>query len=142
MWSGDRGAMDKLSPEQRHRCMQRIKCRDTTPELIVRKALRENGYSGYRLQWKVPGRPDIAYPGKKVAIFINGCFWHRCPICNPPIPATNTDFWIAKFSDNVSRDQRKHEQLAESGWTVIVIWECEIKKDLNNVVDWIANALE
>lgn len=96
--------MDTLSPEQRHRCMQHNKRKDTSPELVVREALRKSGHPGYRLQWPVPGRPDIAYPGKKVAIFINGCFWHRCPLCNPSVPVTNVEFWSEKFSKNVARD--------------------------------------
>lgn len=83
--------------ESTSRSMRSNKRRDTSPELMMRKALREAGMSGYRLQWKVPGRPDIAYPGRKVAVFVNGCFWHRCPVCDLPFPKSNVDFWRAKF---------------------------------------------
>lgn len=115
------------SPEK-NRSMQGNKRRDTKPELIVRGLLREIGHSGYRLQWKkVPGRPDIAYPGKKIAIFVNGCFWHRCPKCDLPLPKSNQDFWKAKFRRNIERDQRKINELEAQGWTVHVIWECELK---------------
>lgn len=113
--------------------MSSNKGKDTKPELQLRRSLRDAGYPGYRLQWKIHGRPDIAYPGKKIAIFVNGCYWHRCPICNLPLPKTNTEFWISKFENNVKRDKQNVELLENIGWTVIVIWECEIKKDLDSV---------
>ena len=109
--------------------------KDTKPEMELRRLLREAGYTGYRLQWKVPGRPDICYPGRKVAIFVNGCFWHRCPICNLPMPKNNREFWEAKFSGNVERDRRNIGLLEADGWHVIVVWECEIKKDPEGVID-------
>ncbi len=111
-----------------HRSMQGNKGKDTKPELLVRKRLREAGLTGYRLQWKVPGRPDIAWPGHKVAVFINGCFWHRCPNCNPSTPKKNVEYWDAKFAHNVERDQRNLEALRADDWTVHVIWECQLKK--------------
>ena len=111
-----------------HRSMQGNKGKDTKPELLVRERLREAGLTGYRLQWKVPGRPDVAWPGRKVAVFINGCFWHRCPRCNPSTPKKNTEYWDAKFARNVERDRRNLEELRADGWTVHVIWECELKK--------------
>ena len=111
-----------------HRSMQGNKGRDTKPELLVRERLREAGLTGYRLQWKVPGKPDVAWPGRKVAIFINGCFWHRCPRCNPSTPRKNVEYWNAKFTRNVERDQENLAALKAAGWTVHVIWECELKK--------------
>ncbi len=103
---------------------------NTKPEMLVRQRLRAAGLTGYRLQWKkAPGRPDIAFPGRKVAIFVNGCFWHRCPNCNPSTPKRNVEFWEAKFRRNVERDARAQAELKELGWTSIVIWECELKKD-------------
>lgn len=111
-----------------HKSMQGNKRADTKPELLVRRRLREAGLAGYRLQWKVPGRPDIAWPGKKVAIFVNGCFWHRCPHCHPSMPATNVEYWTIKFQKNQERDERSLAQLEEMGWTVHVIWECQLKK--------------
>lgn len=112
-----------------HRSMQGNKGKDTKPELLVRTRLREAGLSGYRLHWKAPGKPDIAWPGKRVCLFINGCFWHRCPHCNPRVPKTNVEYWSAKFDRNVERDERNLAALAEAGWRVHVIWECELKKD-------------
>ncbi len=111
-----------------HRSMQGNKGRDTKPELLVRRQLREAGLTGYRLQWHVAGRPDIAWPGKKVALFINGCFWHRCPRCNPSTPKKNIEYWNAKFTRNVERDRENLAALDAQGWTVHVIWECELKK--------------
>ncbi|MBC2698337.1 MAG: DNA mismatch endonuclease Vsr [ANME-2 cluster archaeon] len=105
--------------------------KDTKPELVLRKSLRQIGISGYRLHWKkASGRPDIAYPGRKIAIFVNGCFWHRCHHCNLPLPKSNTDFWLKKFEKNKERDAKKIHNLEEDGWKVIVLWECEIKKDV------------
>ena len=103
---------------------------NTKPEMLVRQRLREAGLTGYRLQWKkAPGRPDIAFVGRRVAIFVNGCFWHRCPHCNPSMPRRNVEFWEAKFARNVERDRRAQQELAEAGWLPIVIWECELKRD-------------
>lgn len=122
--------------------MKSNKGRNTRPELIVRSALRDAGYPGYRLEWKVPGKPDISYPGRKIAIFVNGCFWHRCPLCKPNVPKHNHEFWVSKFKDNVERDQRNYRALEEMGWTVVVIWECEIKKDMNRVTRKLIDVIE
>ena len=103
---------------------------NTKPEQLVRERLRAAGLAGYRLQWKkAPGRPDIAYPGRKVAIFVNGCFWHRCPHCNPSMPKRNVKFWEAKFTRNMARDQKALAELAEMGWCALTVWECELKRD-------------
>lgn len=122
--------------------MKSNKCKDTKPELLVRKALREAGYPGYRLQWKVPGRPDIAYPGRHIAIFVNGCFWHRCPYCNPSVPKHNHEFWVEKFEKNVERDKRNYEALKNEGWVVIVVWECQVRKDPGGVIGNIVQELK
>lgn len=100
--------------------------KNTRPELELRRLLRAAGWGGYRLHWNVVGRPDIAYPGRRVAVFVNGCYWHRCPRCQPPMPKSHTEFWATKFERNVERDARKTRQLRASGWTVLVVWECEI----------------
>lgn len=117
-----------VSEATRH-VMQANKSKNTKPELKVRAALRAAGLPGYRLHWKAaPGKPDICYPGRKVAIFVNGCFWHRCPYCALSTPKSNVDFWLAKFARNRARDERDCELLAQDGWTVLVIWECRLKK--------------
>lgn len=104
--------------------------RDTQPELTMRRALRSMGLPGYRLNWKgAPGRPDIAYPGRRIAIFVHGCFWHRCPHCKPPLPKTHTDFWSRKFKLNKERDRKKREALEKRGWKVFEFWECEVREN-------------
>ena len=116
--------------------------KDTKPEMALRMALREAGYPGYRLQWKVPGRPDVCYPGRRVAIYVNGCFWHRCPRCDLPLPKHNRGFWEDKFSKNVERDRRNMEAMESMGWTTVVVWECELRKERDRVVADIAGILD
>ena len=108
--------------------MQGNKRANTKPELLLRTLLRERGLTGYRLQWKVPGHPDVCWPGKKVAVFVNGCFWHRCPHCKLTVPKTNVEYWTAKFERNQERDREVRAALESDGWTVHTIWECELKK--------------
>lgn len=116
---------------------------NTKPEVMLRKLLREAGYAGYRLHWrKAPGRPDIAYPGRRVAVFVNGCFWHRCPLCKPPLPHSNAEYWELKFAQNIERDARKVAQLEAAGWTVVTAWECELRTDPDAVVRRIAAILD
>lgn len=122
--------------------MRANKGKNTKPEIRFRKALWEAGIRGYRLHWKkAPGKPDIAFPGKKMAIFLNGCFWHRCPKCALPMPKNNRDFWEAKFARNVERDQQKHEALTQENWKVLVIWECELKASLEVQVERVRQLL-
>jgi DNA mismatch endonuclease (patch repair protein) len=129
------GPVPKATTEHVSKSMKGNKAKDTKPELLLRKALWSAGTRGYRLNWKkIPGKPDITFPGKKIAIFVNGCFWHRCPICDLPLPKSNIEFWTNKFTRNVERDKLKTQRLEELGWTVITIWECQIKKDLDSQV--------
>lgn len=122
--------------------MRSNKGKNTKPEILFRKALWNAGIRGYRLHWKkAPGKPDIAFPGKRIAIFLNGCFWHRCPKCNLSLPKNNRSFWEEKFSRNVERDQEKITALRAENWTVITIWECELKEDISSQVDRIRNLL-
>ncbi len=109
--------------------MSRIRARNTTPELMLRKALRAEGHTGYRLHHhKVPGRPDVAFVGRRVAVFVHGCFWHGCPHCRPVRPHSNTGFWNAKLDRNMERDKEKQRALRRLGWRVITIWECRLRK--------------
>ena len=128
---------DKRSPkplsESTSKVMSANKAKNTKPEILLRKALWEEGVRGYRLNWKkAPGRPDIAFPGKKIAIFINGCYWHRCPKCDLPLPKSNVQFWKDKFDKNITRDKKKNKELLDLGWHVLVFWECDIKTDIFN----------
>lgn len=111
--------------------MRGNKGKNTKPELRLRKALWAAGIRGYRLHWKkVPGRPDLAFPGRRLAIFVHGCYWHRCPHCDLPLPKSHSDFWREKFTKNQERDLKKSNQLLDLGWQVCVIWECQIKQDV------------
>ena len=112
-----------------HKSMQGNKRRDTKPEVLVRRMLREMGFTGYRCDWrKAPGRPDVAFVGRKLAIEIRGCFWHRCPVCSLSVPKKNLDYWEAKFVRNVERDEQNLAVLEEAGWKVLVLWEHQLKK--------------
>ncbi|MBN2096569.1 very short patch repair endonuclease [Candidatus Peregrinibacteria bacterium] len=123
------GKPPKAANKHVTKSMRANKARDTKPELALRRLLLDNGMGGYRLNWKkAPGRPDICYPGKKIAIFVNGCFWHRCPKCDLPLPKSNQDFWITKFSRNMERDRLKNKRLRVLGWKTLTAWECELEK--------------
>lgn len=128
--------------ESTSRLMSKIKGRNTNPELNIRRELWQKRIRGYRLHWKkAPGTPDISFPGKKIAIFINGCFWHRCPNCNPPMPKSHSNFWFNKFQKNVDRDKIKIQQLNENGWRTITLWECQIMTDINGCMERIKNCI-
>ncbi|MEY8437756.1 L-threonylcarbamoyladenylate synthase [Atopobiaceae bacterium 24-176] len=116
------------SSEAVRHSMQGNRGKNTKPELLVRSRLREAGLTGYRLHWPVAGKPDVSWPGRRVAIMVNGCFWHRCPHCRPSMPSTHTEYWVDKFRRNVERDRRNLEILEADGWTVHVVWECQLKK--------------
>ena len=122
------------SSENARATMRANKGKDTSPELTVRRLLRQAGHTGYRLQWpirddggKLVTRVDVCFPGRKIAIFVHGCFWHRCPKCMLPLPKRNQEFWVAKFEDNVARDRLNEQKLRRMGWQVFTIWECDSK---------------
>ena len=116
---------DRMTPEQRHYCMSRIRSEDTKPEMSVRRFLWGHGYR-YRIHVKsLPGRPDIVLRRLNVAIFINGCFWHGHD-CQSRMPKSNAGFWQEKIRRNRERDIRNNEALHAAGWYVLTIWECEL----------------
>jgi DNA mismatch endonuclease Vsr len=106
--------------------MGRIRRSDTKPEWTVRRTLHRLGYR-FRLQWKAaPGRPDVAFPGRRRMIFVHGCFWHQHEGCrHARVPKTRSEFWAAKFARNKARDARDIARAKAEGWEVLVIWECE-----------------
>jgi len=109
------------------RVMSAIRGKNTQPELVVRRLLSSAGIRGYRLHPKdVPGRPDVAFISKKIAIFVHGCFWHDCPHCKPKLPKTHQKFWRNKRSANRLRDSMKIRELREKDWHSIVLWECRL----------------
>jgi DNA mismatch endonuclease, patch repair protein len=130
---------DVLTPEQRSRCMSRIGPRDTKPEKTIRRRLWSMGLR-YRINYPLPGKPDIVFRREKIAIFIDGCFWHRCPF-HYQSPSTNAEFWEKKISSNVRRDREIDEKLSSSGWNVIRYWEHEVKENLERVVQDIIHRL-
>ena len=125
--------MDKMSEEQRHRCMASIRGRDTKPELIVRRYLFGRGFR-YRLNHpRLPGHPDIVLRKYRTVIFVNGCFWHGHKGCRYfTVPKSNTDFWSAKISRNAERDRSVQQQLAAMGWHCVTVWECQLMPKLRN----------
>ena len=121
--------MDVHDEKTRSYNMSRIKGKNTKPEEIVRKYLFSKGFRYRKNDKRLPGTPDIVLPKYKTVIFVNGCFWHGHKDCRYfVIPKTNTDFWLNKINTNIERDKRKQEALKELGWNVIVVWECELKK--------------
>ena len=123
--------MDRLTPEKRSWNMSCIKSKDTTPERIVRSFLHRNGFR-FRLHAKdLPGKPDIVLQKYKTVIEVRGCYWHRHEGCkDATTPSTNTEFWQKKFAENVARDQSTEQKLKGLGWNVIVVWQCEVEKNL------------
>ena len=134
--------MDTLTPKKRSWNMSRIKSKDTTPERVVRSFLHRNGFR-FRLHVKdLPGTPDIVLPKYKTVIEVRGCYWHRHPGCKYAyMPQTRMEFWQRKFAENVSRDKQTEQALKKSGWRVIVIWECEVKKRtiVMNLINYIGD---
>jgi len=121
---------DPFTPEQRSAVMRAVKGRDTTPELAVRRILRAAGI-GYRLGGRgLPGRPDLVMPGRRVAIFVHGCFWHGHDCARGARqPKTNATYWTAKIGRNRARDVATQTVLEAAGWRVVTVWECRMKAD-------------
>ena len=119
-----------MTPEQRFKCMSHNRAKNTGPELLLRRAIWRLGFR-YRVNDKhLPGSPDIVLPKYHTVIFVHGCFWHGHKNCkNATTPKTNTDFCKAKITRNQERDQEVWRKLEAKGWYVLIVWECELKKD-------------
>ncbi|TFB11457.1 DNA mismatch endonuclease Vsr [Candidatus Marinimicrobia bacterium MT.SAG.3] len=125
---------DHLTPVQRSRNMRLIRSKDTTPELLVRKALFEKGFR-YRVSYdKLPGKPDLVFVSLKRTIFIHGCFWHRHGCKRSTFPKSNRKYWRSKFKKNIIRDKKIQAQLEDLSWKYLVIWECEINENLQEAL--------
>ncbi|HTP54857.1 MAG TPA: very short patch repair endonuclease [Thermoplasmata archaeon] len=125
------------------RVMSANRGKNTKPELALRHELRVRGLLGYRLHRpEVPGRPDVSFGRERLAVFVNGCFWHRCPKCQMPLPRTHTEFWEGKFEANRQRDVAKRSALRGAGWNVLTLWECEIRDSPARSADRVLAALE
>ena len=119
---------DVFDPAKRSAVMARVKSQDTKPERLIRRILTGLG-ARYRLHRKdLPGSPDVAMPGRRLAIFVHGCFWHGHDCARGSrVPKANRDYWLAKVARNTARDARTLGDLTAAGWRVETIWECEMK---------------
>jgi len=131
---------DVMTAEQRRDNMSRIRGKDTGPELLLRKGLWKMGFR-YRTHYKLPGRPDVVLVGRKIAIFVDGCFWHGCPD-HGVRPKSNSAFWNKKIQGTIDRDKRNLELLEKQGWTVLRFWEHDIEKDLAGLLKKLKRQIE
>ena len=113
----------------------------TEPEMIMRKALVDLAIDHFVPRPPLLGTPDIAFERERVAVFVHGCYWHRCPYCSPHFPSSNTTYWTAKFARNRARDKKVGRQLKEDGWCVVVAWECKVRKNPTRQARRILSAL-
>lgn len=135
--------MDILTKEKRSWNMSRIKGKDTKPELMLRSMLHRMGFRFRVHDKKLPGKPDIVLPRYNTVIFVNGCFWHRHKKCKfSYTPKSRQDFWQKKFDGTILRDRKKAGQLTQKGWDVITVWECELKKDPEKILNVLIQKLK
>lgn len=121
---------DTVTPAVRSRMMASIRDRNTQPEMIVRKAVWRSGFR-YRLHSKkLPGKPDLTFANYRLAVFVHGCFWHQHGCTRSKRPSSNRGFWEPKLDRNKQRDEENQVKLGDDGWTVLVIWECEIEEGI------------
>ena len=120
---------DSLTPQQRHDCMSKIHSTSTKPEVRMRHELWRRGFRYRKNDKRLPGSPDIVLPKYRTVVFVHGCFWHGHKGCKKyTIPKSNTDFWVKKVERNQQRDQEVWRKLEAKGWSVIIVWECELEK--------------
>ncbi|MEJ7790638.1 MAG: very short patch repair endonuclease [Gaiellaceae bacterium] len=131
---------DNLTPEQRSRAMSRIRRRDTRPELLLRRALWAAGVRGYRIDdGRLPGRPDLTWSRHRVAVFVDGAFWHGHPSAYKP--GCHGDYWDQKIQRNVERDLAADMSLREMGWIVLRLWDFDVRRNLSDSLAKIGDAL-
>jgi DNA mismatch endonuclease (patch repair protein) len=132
-----------MDSSKRSSLMSRIRSKDTQPERKLRSALFSKGFRFRIHKTGLPGRPDIVLSKYRTAIFVHGCFWHQHENCKSCfVPQTRQEYWLPKLKANTDRDKRNISELTDKGWTVIVVWECEIKKDLEEVASALAQKLK
>ena len=124
---------DNLTKKQRQHCMSQIKSGNTKPEITIRKLIWKKGYR-YRIGHGLRGKPDMVFPSYGIAVFIDGCFWHGCHR-HYKMPASNVNYWKQKISGNKRRDKKIERHLKKAGWKVIRIWEHDVKKNPEKIVD-------
>jgi DNA mismatch endonuclease (patch repair protein) len=121
--------------------MSRIKSRDTSPEILLRRILFRKGLR-YRINYKLEGKPDLVFPSKKIAIFVHGCFWHQHGCNDTYRPKTNKKFWNKKLDENIKRDKEVKKILIRDNWRVFYVWECEINKNLEKYSQKMADQIQ
>ncbi|NVM23811.1 MAG: very short patch repair endonuclease [Desulfobacterales bacterium] len=132
--------MDTVTKEKRSWIMSRIRSNNTKPELVLRRSFYHRGLR-YRIHYdNLPGKPDIVFPKQRLAVFVDGCFWHGCPECYQP-PKSNRKFWKDKVRMNRKRDRKQTRQLKRLGWTVLRFWEHRVDKELNYCIQKIESCL-
>jgi DNA mismatch endonuclease, patch repair protein len=134
---------DVVTREVRSRMMSGIRGKNTQPEMIVRRFLHGRGFR-YRLHDKaLPGAPDLVLPRYRAVVFVHGCYWHRHKGCKyATSPTSNVDFWDTKFAGNVRRDRDAVNRLRDSGWRVIILWECGLRQARGaTTLDWLPDAI-
>jgi DNA mismatch endonuclease (patch repair protein) len=128
-WVVKKSIVPKATSEAISRSMKSNKSKGTLPELLLTKMVWDAGFRGYRKNDKrIPGKPDIFFPTIKLAILLNGCFWHSCHYCRPSLPKSNTEFWKDKFQKNKSRDSKQQIERKIAGIRSVIVWECQLKK--------------
>lgn len=133
--------VDTLSQKERSKRMSRIRCKDSIPEMKLRRLIHSMGFR-YRLHVKdLPGKPDLVFPSRRAVIFMHGCFWHRHEECKlARLPKSRINFWKEKLEANRQRDLKHQRQLSELGWRYLVVWECQLRDTLE-LVGFIRNFL-
>ncbi|HFC09821.1 MAG TPA: very short patch repair endonuclease [Chloroflexi bacterium] len=125
---------DNLSPENRRKAMKAIKSKGTSPERSLWAMLAGMRLKGWRKNAQdLPGKPDVVFDKEKVAIFIDGCFWHGCPICNRGVPENNREYWVRKIERNQQRAREVTMALQKAGWVVLRFWEHEMRRERNTI---------
>lgn len=134
---------DRMTEQQRHECMSHIRSKDTVPEVVLRRELFRRGFRFRKNVRSLPGTPDIVLPKYRTCIFVNGCFWHGHKGCRYyTVPKTNVDFWKDKVKRNIERDALNNQNLEVLSWSVISVWECELKpKQLPETMERITSEL-
>ena len=131
--------MDTRSPEQRRRIMSAVRQRDTKPEVKLRRALYAAGVRGWRCHFPAPGRPDLSWPALKLAVFVDGAFWHGHRSRHKP--GRSGSYWDLKIAGNVARDRRVDGELEDQGWCVVRIWDFEVEREASASVQTVKNRL-
>lgn len=127
---------DIYSKQKRSEIMSRISRKETKPEILVRKHLFARGFRFRKNDRRLPGSPDVVLPKYKVVIFIHGCFWHGHDECKKSkLPETNIEFWLTKIRKNVERDNKNEIELKLLGWKVIIVWQCELGRNLQQTIE-------